>query len=240
MQKKYRQNISELANYVDIGQLNRKKHWKKYHRTLRVARRTDQEEKDLMILNEIDSFFYESWRVPKIKSFIGVPLLGLAVLIVQLLYIFFLSQDLPFIIGIILFITFSLANFTLSHVIYHWFFGRILGIKFKSIFIFKSAFRKARFPFNAVGNFMPAFGIKYDLFSFLKAKKWKRTVMFISAPILTWIWFGINYLFLVSEYPSEILILKMLGIILMVLFLFTQFLSFYGKGDFYKASRDYK
>jgi hypothetical protein len=87
---------------------------------------------------------------------------------------------------------------------------------------------------------MPAFGIKYEVFSFLIAKKWQRTVMLISAPPLTWIWFLINYLYLTFEYSSEDTLLILLGGFLIVGFIVTQFLSYYGKGDFWKASKDYK
>ncbi|MHA2227286.1 MAG: hypothetical protein ACXAC8_18870 [Candidatus Hodarchaeales archaeon] len=87
---------------------------------------------------------------------------------------------------------------------------------------------------------MPAFGIKYDLSSFLKAEKWKRTVMFISAPILTWIWFFINYLYLLPLYPLESFFLTLIGILLVIVFLINQILSYYGKGDFWKANRDYQ
>ncbi|MFX0052683.1 MAG: hypothetical protein ACFE8U_15500, partial [Candidatus Hermodarchaeota archaeon] len=145
-----------------------------------------------------------------------------------------------FLFGLVFFFVFSLANFTLSHVIYHWLFGTALGIRFKSVFIFKSSFRKARYPFSLIGNLLPAFGIKYDTYSFLKASKWKRTVMFISSPLLTWIWFFINYLYLLTYFPSEMSFLILIGVFLVLLFVVNQVLSFYGKGDFWKASLDYR
>ncbi|MFX0150279.1 MAG: hypothetical protein ACFFAJ_05830 [Candidatus Hodarchaeota archaeon] len=240
MQVEYKQNISELANYLDSGQLNRKRHWKKYQSSLGVARRTVQDDKDLEILNKIDSHFYDKWHVLKIRSSIGIPLLILAILIVQIFYIVTISQNLLFLFGLVFFFVFSLANFTLSHVIYHWLFGTALGIRFKSVFIFKSSFRKARYPFSLIGNLMPAFGIKYDTYSFLKASKWKRTVMFISSPLLTWIWFFINYLYLLTYFPSEMSFLILIGVFLVLLFVVNQVLSFYGKGDFWKASLDYR
>ncbi|MFX0186038.1 MAG: hypothetical protein ACFE95_23390 [Candidatus Hodarchaeota archaeon] len=240
MQTQYKQNISELIDYLNSDQLNRKKHWRKYQRSLRVARRTVQDDKDLGLLNEIDSYFFDKWRVLKIKSSIGVPLLILAVLIVQIFYIVTISQNLLFVFGLILFFVFSLANFTLSHVIYHWIFGKALGIRFKSVFIFKSSFRKARYPFSLIGNLMPAFGIKYDTYSFLKAAKWKRTVMFVSSPLLTWVWFFINYLYLLTYYPSEMSFLLLMGVLLAISFVVNQVLSYYGKGDLWKASLDYR
>jgi hypothetical protein len=236
----FKQNTLELADYLNSGVLNRKKHWRKYHRSLRIARRIPQADEDIRVLSKVDSVFYQNWNVPKIRTSISIPLLSIGVLFVQLLYVFLLSPNLPFIIGMILFLVFSLANFTLSHVVFHWFFGTVLGIKFNSVFIFKSSFRNARFPFSVIGKIMPAFGIKYEVYSFLKADKWKRTLMFISAPILTWIWFIINYLFLLILYPIESSFLSILGLFLVITFIINQFLSFYGKGDFWKASRDYK
>ncbi len=239
-EEEYRQNISNLIKYLDTGELNRKTHWKTYNRALRVARKNPQEDKELKVLSEVDSFFYEKWRVPKVRSSIGIPLLILSVLIVQFSYFIIISQNLLFILGLILFFIFSLTNFTLSHVIYHWIFGIALGIRFKSIFFYKSSFRKARFPFNLIGNFMPAFGIKYDVYTFLNAQKWKRTVMFVSAPLLTWVWFFINYFCLLVLYSSEISFLLLIGILLVITFLINQVLSYYGKGDLWKANLDYK
>ena len=240
MNTQFKTNITELADLLNSGQLDRKKHWRQYHRSLRKARLNPVETSDMEILSEIDAIFFEKWRVPKIKSLIGIPLLLLAVLIVQISFFIIMDQEISFIFGLAIFLIFSLANFTLSHVIFHWIFGVALGIKFKSVFVFKSSFRDARFPFNLIGNLMPAFGIKYDVFSFLKAEKWKRTLMFISAPILTWIWFFVNYLFLIALYPSELSFLIFLGILLIIIFLINQILSYYGKGDFWKASRDYQ
>ncbi|MHA2156837.1 MAG: hypothetical protein ACXABU_15950 [Candidatus Hodarchaeales archaeon] len=236
----YKQNISELTDIMNSGQLNRKKHWRIYQRALRYVRLNPQGEEDYRILNEVDSYFFEKWRVPKVKTSIGIPFLFLAVIFVQISYISLLTQGLEFIIGLLFFFTFSLVNFTLSHVIYHWIFGRVLGIRFKSVFVFKSSFRNAKFPFNLVGNLIPAFGIKYEVFSFLKADKWKRSLMFISAPPLTWVWFFVNYLLMLPIYTSESPILFLLGITLLISFLITQIASYYGKGDLWKASRDYK
>ncbi len=239
MNGQFRQNISELKNYLDSGQLDRKKHLIKFQSSLRVARKSNQDDEDLRILGKIDSFFFEKWRVPKTKQIIGIPVLIIAVLLAQILYFSLIVSKPLFLLGIIFYFVFSFANYTLSHVIYHWIFGIILGIQFKSIFIFKSSFRKARYPFNLIGNLLPTFGIKYDTYSFLKAKKWKRTMMFISAPLLTWIWFFINYIYLLVQYPSEISLLFTIGGILIVFFVISQFLSYYGKGDIWKATLDY-
>jgi hypothetical protein len=240
MSTQFKNNITELTELWNSGQLNRKKHWRLYHKSLRFARLNPVEISDMEILSKVDASFFDKWRVAKIRSTIGISLLLLAVLIVQISFFIIMIQEISFIFGLVIFLAFSLTNFTLSHVIFHWMFGIALGIRFKSVFIFKSSFRKARFPFNLIGNIMPAFGIKYDVFSFLKVEKWKRTAMFISAPILTWFWFLVNYLFLIALYPSELSALTLIGIILAIIFFINQILSYYGKGDFWKASRDYR
>ncbi|MHA2227287.1 MAG: hypothetical protein ACXAC8_18875 [Candidatus Hodarchaeales archaeon] len=84
MNTQFNQNITELSELLNSGQLDRKKHWKKYQRSLRIARLTRKEDSEIKILSEIEARFFEKWRVPKISATIGIPLLIFAVLIVQL------------------------------------------------------------------------------------------------------------------------------------------------------------
>ncbi len=240
MSQSYKNNISILEEALNAKKLDKKAHWKTYHQAFRYARLNQAKREEIDVLSSVDSIFFEKWRVPKVRTSIGIPILVISTLIFQIIYFALLSQNLGFIYALVFFFGFSLVNFTLSHVLYHWIFGVVLGIRFKSIFVFKSSFRKARAPFNLLGNLMPTFGIKYEVDSFLNAKKWQRSVMLMSAPPLTWIWFLVNYIFLLPVYPKEGVVLFVIGGLLIIGFMITQILSYAGKGDFWKASRDYQ
>jgi hypothetical protein len=127
----------------------------------------------------------------------------------------------------------------LSHTLIHLFSGFPLGITFRNYFVFKSSFRKTKLLSWAPIAKFPAFGIKYDLSSFLSVSKWKRSFMFISAPIFSWIWFFLNFFPLLIFHGNQIFILQFIGVIILIMFVFAQLTGFFFYGDFWKARQDY-
>lgn len=230
--------LSELETALNSQNLEKKKHFKKMSQVTRKARKTPQPEPVINLLDKIDSIFFDWWNVPKIPLRQGTLFLLCTVIISEAVFFLVLPYTLNVFLGITTYLFFSLLSFVFSHSLFHLITGELLGIKFKEYFIFKSSIYKSRvFPINKIANFIPLFGIKYHLSTFLKASKWKRTIMLISAPLLSWIWFGVNFLFLFQTYPIFETI--MIALIISIGFLFSQVISFFFNGDLWKARLDY-
>ena len=232
-------NIKDLKLFLETGTLNRNNHWKKYRTAVKFARKTQIDLKEKKILAKVDEIFFDGWDVPKFSIKVGSILLSFSILILQVFYFFTFSLSLNFELGVILFVSISFMNFILSHTLIHWIFGSILGINFWNYFIFKSTFRKSKFlSWIPIVKF-PTFGIKFELSSFLAASKWKRSLMFISAPIISWIWFVINFIPLFNSFYDQIFLLQLIGLIIFTIFVISQVTSFFFYGDFWKARQDY-
>ncbi|MFX1284819.1 MAG: hypothetical protein ACFFB5_14255 [Promethearchaeota archaeon] len=235
----FSRNIKDLEDSYETGTLNRKSHWRKYQTAVKYARKVKITEEEIDILGRIDEFFFDSWNVPKFSIKVGTLLFSVGVLISEILYFlaFYFSVDFWF--SVILFFLISFVNFMLSHTVIHCIFGFLLGLNFRNYFIFKSTFRKSNLLAWTPITKLPIFGIKYDLSSFLSVSKWKRSLMFISAPILSWIWFLLNFIPLYIFHSNQILILQYLGIVISIIFVFSQLIGFFFYGDFWKARQDY-
>jgi hypothetical protein len=232
-------NIEELKVFLETGTLNRKNHWKKYRSAVKFARKTQISPEEKKILGKIDKIFFDGWNVPKFSIKVGTILLSFGILILQIFYFFTLSLSLNFEIGVILFLLISFTNFILSHTLIHWIIGSLLGINFLNYFVFKSTFRKSKIlSWTPLVKF-PTFGIKFELSSFLTASKWKRSLMFISAPIISWIWFLLNFIPLFSSFNDQIFLLQLIGLMIFIIFAISQVTSFFFYGDFWKARQDY-
>ena len=232
-------NIEELKVFLETGTLNRTNHWKKYRTAVKSARKIQITPKEKEILGKIDEIFFDGWNVPKLSIKVGSILLSFSILILQAFYFFTFSFSLNFELGVILFILISFINFILSHTLIHWSVGSLLGINFQNYFIFKSTFRKSKIlSWTPLAKF-PTFGIKFELSSFLAASKWKRSLMFVSAPIISWIWFLINFIPLSNYFANQVFLLQLLGLIIFSVFVVSQVTSYFFYGDFWKARQDY-
>jgi hypothetical protein len=236
---KISEDIEGLRVAYETGTLNRKSHWKKYRSTVKYARKVKITEEERDILGKIDEFFFDSWNVAKFSIKVGTLLFLVGIFLLESLYFLIFTFSIDFWFNVILYFLISFGNFILSHAIIHWITGSLLGISFKNYFIFKSTFRKAKWLSWAPIEKFPTFGIKYDLSSFLSVSKWKRSLMFISAPILSWIWFLLNIFPLFIFYTNHILLLQFIGIILFLVFVISQLIGFFFYGDFWKARQDY-
>jgi hypothetical protein len=225
-------NIQDLKVSLDTGTLNRKIHWKKYQTAVKYARKVQMKAEERDILRKIDEVFFDSWNVPKFSIKVGTILLSVGILILESLYLLTFSFYLDFWFSVILYFLNSFVNFILSHTLIHWVFGFLFGINFRNYYIFKSTFCKSKFLSWAPIAKFPTFGIKYDLSSFLSASKWKRSLMFISAPIFSWIWFFLNFIPLSISFSNQILILQLIGIIILAIFVISQLIGFFFYGDF--------
>ncbi len=232
-------NIQDLKVSLETGTLNRKNHWKKYQNAVKYARQVQMKAEEEDILGKIDEIFFDSWNVPKFSIKVGTILLSVGILILESLYFLTFSFSLEFWFSVIIYFLISFTNFMLSHTLIHLLFGFFLGIHFRNYFIFKSTFRKSKFLSWTPLMKFPTFGIKYDLSSFLSASKWKRSLMFISAPIFSWIWFLLNFIPLFVFFNNQIFILQLIGIIMFVIFGISQVIGFFFYGDFWKARQDY-
>ncbi|MFX1516661.1 MAG: hypothetical protein ACFFC6_10150 [Promethearchaeota archaeon] len=232
-------NIEELRLFLETGTLNRKKHWKKYQTAMKFARKTQITPEEKEILGQIDEIFFNGWSVPKLSIKAGSILLSFGILILEVFYFFAFSLSLNFELGVIFFILISVMNFILSHTLIHWVVGSLLGINFQNYFIYQSTFRKSKIlSWTPIAKF-PTFGIKFELSSFLTVSKWKRTLMFTSAPIISWVWFLINFIPLFSSFNDQIFLLQLIGLMIFIIFVVSQVTSFFFYGDFWKARQDY-
>ncbi|UCG03759.1 MAG: hypothetical protein JSW11_07185 [Candidatus Heimdallarchaeota archaeon] len=233
------ENIKELKVFLETGTINRKNHWKKYRTAVKFARKSQITSEEREILGKIDEIFFDGWNVPKFSIKVGSILLSIGIFILQAFYFFTFSLSLNFELGVILFILVSFMNFILSHTLIHWIFGSLLGINFLNYFIFKSTFHKSKIlSWTPIVKF-PTFGIKFDLNSFLAVSKWKRSLMFISAPIFSWIWFLLNFIPLVNAFSNQIFVLQLISLIIFTIFGISQLTGFFFYGDFWKARQDY-
>ena len=232
-------NIQTLKVALESGTLNRKNHWKKHQNTVKQARKVQINAEERDILGKIDSIFFDEWKVPKLSIKLGTILFSVGILILESFYFVAFSFSLDFWFIVIFFFLISFMNFFLSHTLIHWFVGFLLGIDFKNYFIFKSTFRKSKLlSWTPITKF-PTFGIKFDLSSFLSASKWRRSLMFITAPIFSWIWFLMNFIPLIDFYGNQIIILQLIGVGLFSMFVISQLIGFFFYGDFWKARQDY-
>ncbi len=247
--------IETLANLVESSQLNRKKHWKIYQNALKKARKENELTKEqIKILSMVDKIFFEHWKVVKIPIRIGTTVLLVISLLIELLYIGTIIGALPIlnainnqenrlIFGLVTYIMASGIVYYTSHALLHYLIGRPLGIKFQSYFIFRAGFRRVYLfkkvpPFNWFSKLPIWLGIKYDLATFLRANKWKRTMMLISAPIISNFLFIFNYLILITFKPWNTLPIFILLIILLF-YVGSLALSYFRYGDLWKARQDY-
>jgi len=181
--------IQDLKGLLESGTLSRKKHWKEFWFVVKLARKGQITPEGRETLGKIDEIFFDGWNVPKFSIKGGTILLSVGVIILESFFLLTFSFSLDFWLSVIFYFLISFINFILSHALIHWIFGIVLGINFRNYFIFKSTFRKSKLiSWTPIAKF-PTFGIKYDLSSFLSVSKWKRTLMFISAPIFSWICF---------------------------------------------------
>lgn len=235
----FSKNIQDLKVSLETGTLNRKQHWKKYRTSIKYARKVQIKPEEKDILGKIDEIFFNTWNVPKFSIKVGTILLSVGILILESFYFLAFLIFLDFELNVILYILISLMNFFLSHTLIHLLFGFLLGINFRNYFIFRSTFRKSKIlSWTPIVKF-PTFGIKYDLSSFLSASKWKRSLMFISAPIFSWIWFLLNYIPLSVSFSYQIYFLQLIGIIIISIFVISQLIGFFFYGDLWKARQDY-
>ncbi|UCH32437.1 MAG: hypothetical protein JSV05_03400 [Candidatus Bathyarchaeota archaeon] len=228
----------QLQKALENASLSRKAHWGLLHRAIRSARRSIPKEEEITILNDADAKFFDDWQVLKFPIVQGTLLFLLLTFAIEIAYWLLLPMITDPLFAVMLYGTCSYFALTSSHVVFHWLFGRSFGIKFRSYFVFRSTLRKSRIrPLEWLALF-PTPGIKYDLSSFLRAAPLKRTVMFISAPVLQGAWFIINFVFLLQYFSLRDPLLLVTGL-LTVLFLVGNILPSYLWGDLRKARMDY-
>ncbi|MFX0208470.1 MAG: hypothetical protein ACFFDT_20975 [Candidatus Hodarchaeota archaeon] len=228
----------QLQKALEKSTLNRRDHWGLLHRSIRSARRVTPRGEEISVLNEADAKFFDDWQVLKFPIAQGTFFFVFLTLTIEIAYLLLLTMLADPLFAVILYGICSYFALTSSHVVIHWFFGRSFGIKFRSYFVFRSALRKSRIkPLEWLALF-PTPGIKYDLSSFLKAAPWKRTVMFISAPVLQGAWFIINFAILSQYFSLKDPIVLATGFLAM-LFLVGNMVPSYLWGDIRKARMDY-
>ncbi len=231
--------FSQLHKKVKDGTLDRKKDWRLYQQVLRYARKAPHVTEDqIQLLDKIDHLFYTGWKVPKIPINIGTVIFTLLTVLLEIIYWYIIQNVNNIVVAIILYFVFSIGTMSTSHVVIHWLIGKILGINFRSYFIFKSAMRKAGyFPFTLLGQ-LPTPGIKYELRSFLRATKWKRTLMLSAPPLLLIGFFAVNYWILIERFGMENTLIVLSGLITLLSYVIATVAS-YLYGDLAKARMDY-
>jgi hypothetical protein len=234
--------ITELRDIFDAGILERKKHWKKYQLALQTSRKlspTKLNEDSIKLLGQIDVSFFQTWKVPKFSIFWMNLLVLVTIPIIEITYWALLPFITNFLPALIVYVGMSFFLFFFTHCFFHWLIGALVGIQFRQYFLFRSSFRKVRiFPITILTRF-PILGIKYELGSFLRASRWRRTLMLSSAPILTSGWFILNYLPLIHLYGADPLVTPVGGLILIGIIL-SLIASFFLYGDFWKARQDWR
>ncbi len=252
--------IEILKKALETGNLDRKKHWGTFQKTVKKARKSGSLTKqDIKTLAEIDKQFFQEWKVSRMSIFWGSIFLTVLTFLSESLYLLTLFEIIPLssvldmdewnlTLGLLMFFVSSGISYYSSHALIHFVIGRPLGIRFHQYFIFRASFRKIFLfkrvpPFSWFASIPMWFGIKYDLESFLSVAKWKRTLMFISAPIISNLWFLINYAFLItfndswnSAPPS-----LQASVLILILGFYAGglLLSFFKYGDLWKARQDY-
>ena len=211
------------------------------------------------MLAAVDKLFFDQWKVKKISVFWGSFLLTALTLIAELTYLLVVlefivlpnplaSENMRLISTFSIYLLASGISYYASHALIHFVIGRSLGIKFHQYFIFRASFRRMYLfkkipPFSWFAKIPMWLGIKYDLGSFLKAAKWKRTLMFISAPILSSFWFILNYSLLImlnETWKATTTNLKFFVFLLNLMFYVGSLtLSYFRFGDLWKARQDY-
>ncbi|MFW9854424.1 MAG: hypothetical protein ACFFFG_05160 [Candidatus Thorarchaeota archaeon] len=234
--------IHELQDLMDEGILDKKKHRKKYLRVLRRARKLPPihlNDDSIAFLDQIDLYFFQIWDVPKFSVFWMNLLVLLVIPLTEILYWGLLPLIKDIMLSFIIYVVVSLFLFFFSHCFFHWLIGFLVGIRFRQYFLFRSSFRKVNiFPVTILTRF-PVLGIKYELRSFLKVSRWRRTLMLISPPFLTGGWFLLHYFPLAQLYGTNPLISLLGGLILLGIVI-SFIVSFFFYGDLWKARQVWK
>ncbi|MHA2231341.1 MAG: hypothetical protein ACXAB4_02505 [Candidatus Hodarchaeales archaeon] len=230
--------FAQLKSALDAGTIDRKRHWKLFQQALQIARNSSPTDEEIKILDHIDDLFYGNWNVRKLSMTKGTLAFFLLTIASEVTYWLFLKSTSEKSLGIGLYMLFSFVSVVASHVIFHWLTGRALGIKFRGYFVSRAAIRKAAFPPFVILAKPPTPGIKYELGSFLTASRWKRTIMLISAPLLTITWFALNYALLIHYFGFQNSLIQLIGLITILCYV-GNLVPSYLSGDLRKARLDY-
>lgn len=234
--------LDELQHQKGVQSLDRKTHWQKYRQAVHLARHlssTQLEEDVVTLLDQIDHHFFQTWGIPKFSIFWVNIFVLVTVLIVEILYWVGLPSITDVETALLVFIGVSFFFFFLSHCFFHWAVGTLLGIRFRQYFVFRSSFRKVNiFPITILTRF-PVLGIKYELGSFLRASRWRRTLMLGAVPFLTSGWFLLHYFPLYQLFAANPLVSLIGGLVLLGI-IGSLVASFFFYGDLWKARQDWK
>ncbi len=232
----------KLKRLLDFGILDKKKHWKNFQRAVRMARQGNPSPEEIAILHVIDNIFYERWTVPRISLKKGTILFLLITITLESSYLFILNSRVFSLLAAFAYIILTFSCIVFTHCIEHYAIGRLFGIRFHDYFFFHPSFRKVKELkgiLRVIGWKAPTIGIKYQLNSFLKAKKWQRTLMLAIPHFMSTAWLIINYYFLLQHYPLLDVPIFIATLISTFYILGTLWLSYFRYGDLWKARLDY-
>lgn len=227
-----------LKSALKDGTVDRAKHWQTFQQAVNVARESSPSNEEINTLDQIDAFFYGSWNVRKLSIAKGTLLFLLLTMLSEIIYWLVLESSTEKSLAIALYMLASFVSVSCSHVIVHWLAGRLVGIKFRGYFISRSGMRTTAFPPPVIITKPPIPGIKYELGSFLRASRGKRTLMLISSPILMSIWFILNYLLLVHYFSFQDSVIRLIGVITILCYI-GNLIPSYLWGDLREARLDY-
>ncbi len=241
-EKRCRKPFLELKRLIDFGILDRKKHWRLFRKAVRIARQNNPTKEEIAILDAIDRIFYHGWSVPRISLGKGTILFLTITIFLESGYLFILNTSIPSLLAALSYVILTFLCIVFTHCIEHYFIGRLFGIQFFDYFFFHPSFRKVndlRGILRIVGWKVPTIGIKYQLDSFLRAKKWQRTLMLAIPHFMSSAWLITNYNFLLLHYSLSDLPILLVTILSSFYILGTFWLSYSRYGDLWKARLDY-
>jgi hypothetical protein len=202
-----------LQSALEDGTLDRTKHWQTFQQAVNVAREASPNNDAINTLDRIDAVLYDNWNVWKLSIAKGTFFFLLFTILSEIVYWLILESSPDKYLAIAFYMIASFVSVSCSHVVVHWLTGRLGGIKFRGYFISRTGMRTTAFPPPVIITKPPIPGIKYELGSFLRASRGKRTLMLISAPILMSIWFILNYLLLIQYFSFQDSVIRLIGVI---------------------------
>lgn len=244
-EKNCRPIFLELKKLIDFGLLDRKKHWSIFQRSVRMARQNAPTNEEIAILDAIDRIFYRRWSVPRISLGKGTLLFLSITIILESSYVVILDAKVPTLLAALAYIVLTFSCIVFTHCIEHYVLGSMFGIKFHDYFFFHPSFRKVndlKGIFRIIGWKAPTIGIKYQLDSFLRAKKWQRTIMLTVPHFMSSIWLIMNCSLLILHHarPFSDPVIVLVTLLSISYILGTMWLSYFRYGDLWKARLDYK
>ncbi|MFW9916708.1 MAG: hypothetical protein ACFFGZ_13975 [Candidatus Thorarchaeota archaeon] len=230
--------FDQLQSALKDGIIDRTKHWQTFQQAVNVARESSPSNEEINTLNRIDALFYDNWNVRKLSIAKGTLFFLLLTIISEIVYWLVLESSREKFLAIAFYMLASFVSVSCSHVVVHWLTGRIVGIRFRGYFISRTGMRTSAFPPPVIIAKPPIPGIKYELGSFLRASRGKRTLMLISAPILMSLWFILNYWLLIQYFSFQDSVIRLIGIITILAYI-GNLIPSYLWGDLREARLDY-